>query len=255
MIAVCACGLNGVNPQENRPSLALVDVRELPPVVEDQAAALAGREGKRLLHRRRRGLSVALDFELHEPDPMLRLELCRELAAWANPGGWLTLSHRPGQRLSVTCDSPPTLTSALRWTETVTVTFTAHETPFWESIDVTEVSGNGRSGHVTLSPSGELPTVLEAQIKALGPLEALTLSVDGQSLRLTNLSMATGDKLVLDHAVLGLPRLFVGTRSVLGCRAPECPEDLVLRPYVTNSVTWDASNNVSIMISARGRYL
>lgn len=255
MNTICTCSLNGINPQLHSEALILNDVRELPPEIQRTVVNVAARNGSRLLRTRAEGLSVSLDFELHELNAAARLELCRYLAYWAAPGGWLTLSHRPGQRLWVTCDAPPTLTSALRWTEPITVTFTAWEAPWWESVNVTSATGTGRSGHVTIRPPGDQKTCLQWEITAQTTVTSLTVKTERESIHLRNFTLPPGETLLLDYDDLRLPRLTAQSRSYLAHRTPESAEDLMLLPGVDNTVTWEADGNVAVKFTARGRYL
>ena len=255
MMTLCSCALNGVDPRGLSPAVIITDVREYPVLTDRQTIGVAAREGSRVLRERKEALSVSIDFELHELDPLRRRDLCRQLAKWAAPGGWLSLSDRPGQRLRVSCDAPPTLVSVLNWTQPVTVTFTAWEAPWWEDETLLTVHSSGRSGAVTLRPSGDRPTVLQATIPVMTAVNALSITAGGRTLRLEGLAMAPYETLTFDYDELQLPRLRVGERSVLHCRTADSPEDLPLQPRADNPVSWSADGILVPQFSARGRYL
>lgn len=254
--------LNRVSPRDLDPAVIVADVREHPPAMDVKAVALAGGEGSRLLRSRVTALSVSVDLELHEPVPQRRRMICGLVARWAAKGGWLTWADRPGQRLRVTCDAPPVVTSALRWTQTLTVTFTARELPCWESLRPLTIraASPAASGALTLRPPGDKEAPLEAEVTAGAAVAALTLTLGGQALRLSSLGMAPGEALLLGHDGRGLTRLIVrgpggGERSVLHLREPESDDELLLEPRADNEIRWEADGPVLPAFMARGRWL
>ena len=263
-MSLCQCALNGVDPTRIGPEVTLTDVREHPPVTVHRIMTPAGREGSRVTAARRESLSVSLDFELHEPSPARRKHLCRALARWASGGGWLTLGDRPGQRLRVSCDAPPVIASALGWTQPVTVTLTAWDTPCWEGAVPVTVRTAGAAATATLSlrVPGDRPAPLEAALtNASGQrVSAVTLSCAGQTLRLTGLDMASGETLLLTHDDRALLRLVIRSvggaeRSVLDKRDPTSADELWLEPRTNCAVTCAADGVLSAVLSARGRWL
>ena len=256
-MTLCSCCLNGVPPTDLDPAIVLLDVREHAPETSLVTLPVAGRDGERLTRARRTSLSVSADLELHDPDPARRKQIARKLARWALPGGWLTLGDRPGQRLRVTCDAPPTLASALHWTRPVTVTFTAHDAPWWEETSPAAASTTApaATGAMTLRPTGDLPAPLTAAVTCAAPVHTLTLTAPGGAITLTGLSLAPGDALTLDYDDRALLRLTAAGRSVLGLRTPESADDLWLTPRTDNRIAWQADGAVNVRLTARGRCL
>lgn len=262
-MSLCQCALNGIDPCGIAPEITLTDVREHPPVTVHRIMRIAGREGSRLTAQKRESLSVTLDFELHEPVPARRKHLGRELARWAADGGWLTLGDRPGQRLRVTCDAPPALGSALRWTEPVSVTFTARDVPCWEETQPTTARGEAAASTVlTLRLPGDRPAPLEAALRSASdaPVNAVTLAVAGQTMALTGLGLAPGETLLLTHDDRALTRLVIRSedgseRSVLERRDPASADELWLEPRQSCAVTVTADGPVAATLHARGRWL
>ena len=261
MITPCQCALRGLDPRDLDPAVVLLDVREHAPRVDLAALPIAGRDGSRLTRRRVDSLSVSLDFELHETAPDRRKHLCRALARWAMPGGFLTLGDRPGQRLRVTCDAPPVIPSALGWTQPVTVTLTAHDAPWWEDEQPVAARLTAAAGTASLRPAGDLPTPLEASLLCAGdaPVDTVTLACRGGRIRLTGLALAPGETLTLDHDDRALIRLTLsgagGERSVLPLRDPASDDELWLSPQSSNEIAFTADGAVRAVFSARGRWL
>lgn len=256
-MTLCDCYLDGVHPGDLDPAVVLLDVRELPPETETVTLPVAGRDGLRLTSARRGPLTVCVDLEIHEPDPARRKDIARKLARWAAPGGYLTLGDRPGQRLRVSCLTPLTLASVLHWTQPVTVVFTALDMPWWQELHVAqaEAAKAARSGTLTLRPTGDLPTPLEARVACEGTVNTLTLTAGGARIELTGLGLKAGDDLVLDYDEHALLRLHAAGRSALCLRTPESADDLWLTPRADNAVTWQADGPVRPRVTARGRCL
>lgn len=261
-MTLCDCRLNGLSPAAIDPAVLLIDVREHPPQMSRLTLPMAGREGLQLTRQQRASLSVTCELELHDPDPVRRKSLCQRVARWAAPGGWLTLSDRPGQRLRVTCDAPPVLPSALHWTQPVSVTFTAWEAPWWEDARPTAATATApaATGSLLLRPPGDLPAPLAASFTAQGAVSALSLACGGATVALSGLAMAAGETLTIDYDDRQLLRIVIRSgagaeRSALRCRSADSPDDLWLTPRQDNKVSWQAAGPVTASVSARGRYL
>lgn len=263
MTTPCVCRLNGLDPRDIDPAVIVTDVIERAPSVERKTLTIAGRDGSRVTKTRLGALRVSVRFELHDLDPARRRHLCRELSRWATPGGYLTLGDRPGQRLRVICDAPPTIGSTMGWTQPVTVGFTAWDAPFWEDeAAVSAGSEAAASGTVTLRPTGDLPTPVEAVFRnaSKAVINTLGFSTGGQNIRLTGLGMAPGEALTVDHDDRALIRLTLrGTdgeeRSVLALRDPASDDEVLLPARETARISFKADAAVTATFSARGRWL
>lgn len=124
-----SCALNDMPMEELDPAIRVTDLTELPPRMRTAAVPAVG-HGLRLLRRVRESLTVRISFIIHEYDPIRRREVLQLIHEWAEGGGWLTVSDRPGLKLRVVCDALPTM-SALCWADEMQLVLTAYETPFW----------------------------------------------------------------------------------------------------------------------------
>lgn len=262
MTTPCICRLNGLDPRDIDPAVIVTDVTEHAPLIDRKTVTLLGRDGSRVTKTRLGSLSVSVRFELHDLDPARRRHLCRELARWATPGGWLTLGDRPGQRLRVICDAPPVIGSTMGWTQPVTVRFTAWETPFWEDEAVVSATVAASSGSAPLRPTGDLPTPLMAEVRnaSKSAVNAMTISALEQRVRLTGLALAPGETLILDHDERALIRLVIrgvdGTeRSALALRDAQSDDEIMLPGQRSATVAFQADGVVAATFSVRGRWL
>lgn len=262
MTTPCVCRLNGLDPRDIDPAVVVVDIIEHAPSVERKILEIAGQNGSRVTKTRLGSLRVSVRFELHDLDPARRRHLCRELAKWATPGGYLTLGDRPGQRLRVVCDAPPVIGSTMGWTQPVTVGFTAWDTPFWEDEQAVSVqSAAAAEGTLYLRPTGDLPTPVEAEFRNVSRsvIDVLGFSDGVRNIRLTGLGMRPGEVLVVEHDERALIRMMLrgegGERSVLALRAAESDDDVIIDGQRTARISFKADAEVLAYFSARGRWL
>lgn len=215
----------------------VLDVTELPPETESALVRRAGRDGCLMQDIRRVCLAVRVEIEVHEREPMRRSQVLGRVAAWAQ-GRVLTVDTRPGQRLRVRCTSLPEA-SALRWTQRLSMTFTACETPWWEDLTPSRVLARMTTdATATLHLAGDAPAPLEAvvgNVSASGePFDTLTIRCGGQELRFVRLGLAAGEKLCIGHDDADRLTLTIegadGTRSAMANRTPESSDEIWLRP-------------------------
>lgn len=217
-----------------------------------------GRDGQRVLDRHARSTSVVITIEIHEQDVARRQDVCSRVQAWAMHGGKLTTNDKRGQQLNVICDNPPVITSALKWTQTLKITFTAYEQPFWEDEYPRSVTLNG--SNVTKSlyvPGIGAMTRVTADVKNVsgGVLNALTLKAGGSTFSFAGLALASGDALTVDYDENGLLRIRVGGVSKMHCRTAESDDDLLIETGKMHEMSVIAGGDVNAVFEARGLYL
>lgn len=244
--------LNGQALHDVAPALYILDVIEKAPEGDVALAAYAGRDGQRVLRRSRQSLSVDVYFAIRDQDPTRRKAALEAVIAWAAPGGWLSLSDRPDQRLHVDMDRAPTITSALKWTDTLILTLTAYEVPFWEQTHPATVQGEGTEGSATLFVPGTAPAAplsYTARNTGAAPLTTLTVEAAGRRITLTGLNIAPGESVSVTYDHTGLQLLPVDKRT------EDSADDLLLPCGQRTGIAWSADQSVSITFEARGRYL
>lgn len=247
-----SCALRGVPMESIDPVVRVTDVTELPPRMWVTTAPTA-RHGLKLLRRVRESLTVRVSFLMHEYDPARRRELLSRVHAWADRGGWLTTSDRPGQRLSVVCDTLPTL-SALCWSDELQLEFTAYAVPFWETEAESETVTDS-TATLTLDGNADgCPVSAEITNAGANTLTTLTLQCGNTQMTFDGLALAPGGAFTLT-AENGLLRAEVQGESVLMRRTADSSDLLLADGGVETAVRVSADQAVHARFHARGRWL
>lgn len=216
------------------------------------------RNGQRVTNRRAQSTSVTISFEIHEQNVNRRQEVCQRVQAWAAKGGKLTTNDRRGQQLNVICESPPVVSSTLKWTQAIKIVLTAYEQPFWEDEypRVVTLNGSDAKGYL-YAPGNGFMTRVEASIRNTSSsiLDALTIRAGGTTFSFARLGLANGETLEIDYDKTGLLRVRAGDVSKMHCRTAESDDELMIETGVSSEVSVKAGGAVSVMFKARGLYL
>lgn len=247
-----SCTLNGVSPESIDAAIRVTDLTELPPVRRVVTAPTI-RHGLQLLRRVRERLTVRVHFVIAEQDPVRRRSLLAQLHAWAEPGGVLTVSDRPGQRLGVCCDTLPML-SALCWSDEVTIDFTAYCVPFWEYEEETIVTTTSRTTLLLPGTADECPVNVVCANTGSAGLTTLTLGCGRTFMTFKNLNLAPGGVLTL-QVTDGLLRADAGGTSSLMKRTADSSDLLLADCGIETPVIVTADQPVNACFHARGRLL
>ena len=239
------------------PAIYVTDVQETQPAYDTTAMARARGDGARVTRRVRDSLQVRVYFAVRETDVGRRRDIIQRAAAWAMGGRYLSLGDRPGQRLRVVCDTLPSVTSALRWTQDLIMVFTAYAMPYWEADTPIRASFTGKSGTATIRHAGTAPCFLEAEISNTSgsTLTSLSLTADGQKMAFSGLALGTGKTMKIYYDENWILRAEVDGASVLNRRTADSADDLMLPPGKATTVTIAADKAVSVTLKARGLWL
>lgn len=211
------------------PAIYVLDIRESAPAIRRTTANAPTGDGQRVLCSQRQYLRVTVDFEIHTQDIRARQEICQRVQAWAQ-GRYLTVNTRERQRLRVLCETQPVVTSALKWTDPLSVTFAAYELPYWEDLQETRVhipSGQWfTSWHV---PGTARATLCEVTVSNVGssPVTAMTLAAGDSRLIFAGISLPTGGTFALSYSDELTLSARIGETSVLAARTTESDDDLL----------------------------
>lgn len=224
------------------PTIIITDIQESQPNMAMQTIPHAMGDGLRVTKRTRQSLSVVVRFVIREYDVTRRKAILQKIIGWAKAGKYLEINDRPEQRLRVEVDTMPTVQSALRWTQELSITFTAYGSPYWEEAmpDTFTTSGtvqqlvNGDADKafpdVSVSPSASMVTV----------------TVGDSHITLENVS---GTVLIAhDNGVLSITE---DGASILGKRTTDSSDDLVCIPGEVN--TFSVAGG-SALFTVRGRW-
>ena len=247
-----SCALNGIPPESIDPALQVTDLTELPPRRRVTSVPTV-RHGLQLLRRVRESLTIRVSFIIPEYDPVRRRTLVSQLHAWADPGGVLTTSDRPGQRLIVVCDTLPML-SALSWSDVLHIDFTAYTLPFWEYECETQVTTDSSEELLLPGDAEEVPVACEVTNTGAAPLTAVTLRCGDTQMIFSGLDIAPGGVLSLSCSG-GLLTAAANGASVLMQRTGDSSDLLLADGGKAVPVSVTADGAVRAVFHARGRLL
>lgn len=197
---------------------------------------------------------ITISFEAREYDIQGRQQIIQDIIKWAGNGGWLKCSDRESQRIYVKPSKMPSISSALRWLDTLTIEFTAYDYPFWQDEEAqTQTLNNGDTGSIIIT--GVRETEIEALITANATLTSVSLTCGDTTIALSGISVAQGNTIRLsysdDHHILSIVS---GTTSLLDKRTTASNDDLIGVPG-TNSISYTANASSTCQFMARGVYL
>lgn len=246
--------LNGIALSSLHPDIYILDISYPPPAIQTETFAVAKRDGARVRRQYIEKNTATIQMMVRAYDVKQRQQICADIARWARAGGTLETNDRPGQRLRCICETAPTISSALKWTDPVTVTFSAYENPYWEEKIPAAVTLTGSSASGTLYVPGDAGiTFIEGIITANAALSSVTIQAGNDALTLSGLSIASGGSIVISYNEEMIQSIKTGTTSLLDKRTGA--DDLRAVCGGTTAVSISASASVTAQLKARGRWL
>lgn len=267
--------LNNVSLSSLSDKIIVRDILEEPIDQEIYKTPIAMNAGQRVSNVVRRALSVRVVYVIRERDPRKRATIQSDIAAWARDGGVLTVNYRTftdfsegtSVQLHVVLEIPPVQDSALKWTQDLSMTFTAYSPPYWESTTqlgaAVNTSYNSQMGvyigGVTFYASGTAPrSPITATINNIsgGILQSLNISANHCSFRLVGLNISPGGTLYIEYDENGLLKIRDNINySLLANRTADSSDDLYFVPGSANSFTITSNVQVSGYLWCRGLYV
>jgi hypothetical protein len=253
MITRYGVWLDGQGLQDIDPTVAVVDIIENVPDMQLETVAKGVYAGSRVITNERLALSVEVRFMVREYDVMRRRSILQKVRDWAKDG-WLTTTDHQDQQLKVICTGLPVVSSAQKWTDVLTVVFTAYGMPYWQEAYPVTVSGTGTKDTLTIRPMGTMPCRLEftATTKGLS-VSKIVVKVNDQKMQFEGLTVTADDPLVVAYTDEGYLTAKCGSAGVLGKRTDDSADDLWLEPNKDNKVTFEATTGLSISVTLKAR--
>lgn len=243
--------LNDVSLECLNENIAVTDIAYPPSPADYTVANFAGRYGGMAVKNHKRELTVTVTFELHEYGTQQRQNACQEIISWARNGGKLQTSDRPDQYLQCVCTKPPSIESASKWTDSLTVEFTAYTIPYWQGLYPSKFTITGASAEGVIFVPGNGETRPNVKITANTAITALTVCFGSTSISLTGLTVAQDDVITIAHDENGILSIKSGNTSLLAKRSVTSSDDLVSE-CGNIPVTVTASGSVTAEFTARG---
>lgn len=235
------------------PTIYVLDIQPADPSPKYTLSGVARRDGSVIENTYYEKAAVAVEFEIHEPDPAKRELTCQKIRKWAKKG-ILQVSTKPGQRLDCVCESFP-VANAHTWTEPIQMSFAGYNPPYWEELNPTTVtlSGESDSGSVYV-PGNADKAFVWADVACTNAITEITLTVGNTSMKLTGLSTEADDHIYVGYSK-GYLYIKKNTVSIMDKRTAASSDDLIADCGVISSFSFSASASVSVTFKVRGCWM
>lgn len=254
MISRYEAYMDGVALSAVNPNLLILDIQHELADVEYEYEHLANRAGSFITEGKQEGSSVTIVFQLRLYSISERQTACQEVQRWAK-GKILETNDRPGQRLWVKCTTLPRITSALNWTEEISMTFTAYEHPFWEEVTPSVLSLTGTSATGILFVPGNVSEALieVTAVPGSGTLNTLSITVGDNTMEFSSLGATVSNELSITYDDRLIQSIKVSNSSAMSKRTGA--DDLLAVCGTNNTVSITAGTSATVTLSARGLWL
>lgn len=245
--------LNGISLASAHPLILLQHISEGAPETDVKTGPRAGAPGQFVTARKIKERKVTVTFAVRERlDFTKRAAAVSAAAAWAMNGGWLEISSRPGLRMWVVPTQLPDVGKLRDWTRDIELALTGYAWPVWTEITGNSVTVTGTTGTEDISAAGTWETRLEAEITpSSSALTSVSITVNGQTMALTDISVAAGKTLKIYWDENHLLRIENDGTGILGSRSGD---DLVLSPGL-HEIEYTFSTACSAKFTARGCWI
>ena len=222
------------------------------------ATSRMGGAGQRITGEHYETMEVSVSFAIMVPakDMITRRRIYEDVCRWAQQRGWLTVNFMPERRLYVDKTQIRGAGDMRDWTGEYSITFKAYSVPFWQDIVPISVSKTSVSSSTfNMMIPGQFRTVADAEFTNTSgsAVTTFSLTVDGNTIALTGLTLANNKKLSIYHEDNGILRIKADGTSVYDKRTTASADDLYADPGVA-AVSMTAGGAGTLKVSVRGRY-
>lgn len=214
--------LNGVEMASIHQDLYIADIRYNNEQKNDVTFPSANRQGAVYMKNVLAPKVITIVFRLYIYDINLRQTICQAVNKWAMNGGILTTNDRAGQKLSVVPGQNAVIPSAMKWTDDLTISFTA-PFPYWEQSAAATVTIADSAVHDLLIP-GNVPqaeqgALVDATATLTASTDTLAIRCDSNVITLNSLAGTTGDVIRFYHDDNRFLHIEKNGTSILGKRS------------------------------------
>lgn len=235
-------------------SILVLDIGYPETQFDNSLLNFANRDGGYIKARHKQSAQCQITFEIHKYSIADRQEVCQKVVKWAN-GSVLKTNDRPNQQLRCVCDQYPSINSAKKWTDPVTMVFTGHEFPYWEDTEQTTLTLTGTEASGTMSVPGVLGNAfVEATITPLAAMSSITLTVGYTSITLEGLSADTTDTITISYDSRKIQSIKMNDTSILDKRTGASSDDLLAKCGTTVTFAIESETSSTVVFKARGCY-
>jgi hypothetical protein len=256
-----SASLNGIDLSTLDGRIVLQGIDESEPNWNITMVSRAGKYGQRVTGTEKRYREITVRFAIAEHRDMASREaIIQRVRDWAAKGGWLTLTYRPMERLSVICVKMPAINGITKWAEAYAITFRSQGAPEWEAAVPDQASASGGSGNATLDviPSAGGPLQVEAVNNSGSACSSISLSAAGQYMAFSGLGLADGETFRIRYDEQNMQHIEIvaeggAVRSVLAKRTPASWDDIMISQG-RKAISYSADASLSWKIYVHGRY-
>jgi len=246
--------LNGQPLSSISADILILDINYSPPTFQNEVYTVAKRNGGRVYRRYVDRIQVTVSFAIRAYNIAERQQICNAIQQWARKGGILQINDREGQRLRCVCETLPVVSSALKWTDPLFVTFSAYSLPFWEEVVPSVLSLSGTSGSGSLWVPGCIDGALvEVDATANASVTSLDLTVNSRTLTLSDISISSGQVIKIAYDDEMIQSIKVGSTSLLAKRTGV--DDLLVDCGQSNSFSFSSDASVNVDFKVRGLWV
>lgn len=236
--------------------IVILDVGYSPVVSRDKTFVIADMQGfdtSETYYERR---TVTVTFQLRIYDTAERNAVCDLINEWASQKANLQINDKEEKFLqNVNCQQFASIESVRNWLDPLSLVFTTERNPFWLSEETKTVTITGKNNKGTLKMDGNIESALvSVTATATEPVSSIQFTVGDSVLKLLGLSVAVGQKIVVDYINDRYLRIRANGASVMN-KLDKSSSDLLLAPCGKNvSVGVVANGKVTAVFSGRGMW-
>lgn len=256
MISRYEVTLNGEKLSEINKNLLILNVEYPAPEYNNTVFSPSNREGIVVTKRKKGQAKAVVTFELHVYDIAQRQAVYQDVVSWCKDGGILEINDRPGMRLRAICEEYPTIDSVRDWTNPLSITFASTAYPYWEDVSETVVTISGANARGNINVPGNIgETFTTVTVTATNAINRLSVSVNGNTIELTDVSIAKNSVVTFGYSEEGILFIKNGNTSLLNKRTGASADDILAVCGKSNKISVTASAAVSARFSVRGCWL
>ena len=246
--------VGGVQMDSLDENIAILDISNPQPDRSRKTTTAANLDGIDLGDEYVGRQTVTVTFELHIYDTKKRNAALQKINAWAKAGGTLAINDREKQHLeNVVCEQYASMDSVRDWTAPLTLVFGTTYVPYWVSDTAVTRTLTGKSATGTLAVNGNTGSALvSATVTAAANVSSVQLACGSFKLKITGLSLANGEKLVVDYIRNRYLRIRANGASVMGKLDPASSDNLMAECGKTATVSVTANNKVTAAFTTKG---
>ena len=258
--------LNGVELDSIDPRIMIQRIETGDGKENINTVSLMGGSGSRVtsIHRDSLDITVKFTIRLRKTEMADRETVIEKVNAWAFAGGWLTTNYKENRRIRVFRAQAAGAGDPWEWTKEYALVFRACGVPYWQEEEPASATvENVSSANISLSVAGSEKSVLEAEFRNTSgsTVSTLTISTGEASMTFSDLGLANGETLVIDHNDNGKRnylririRSSGGTyRSAMSKRSAGSGNELTISPG-SRTVTLTAGGAGTAKVSCSGRF-